>query len=491
VKRRLFFFLTAVLTALAGCDSRPSSGDRVLVAKFPYEAHVSDPNRFDVVVFKYPEAPVNKVTHVPTNYIKRLLGLPGEILAIFFGRLFHIPAPSPGSPPHFNDLANGNVDPNNLWKLPRENENIDQFMAGDFTIIRKPPAVMMAMRRIVYDNDFPAKDLPGAAWERWLPAEGSGWKADKGRGFTYQAAAKNEVDWLRYRHILRPLEENRDKPPVSGSKPELITDFMAYNSFKTDSGVDVTPSPNWVGDLMLECNVQVAKADGEFWIELSKGINRFQARWDLSSGICTLFQVSMDNKRVELDSKPTRLKTSGNYQVRFSNIDARLAVWVDRDLPFENGREYPPPEVRGPGEDKLSEEALRARLGPTKNDLEPASIGSKGGSVEVRSLRLWRDTYYTQSANRASDIMPPGASWDQGTKSRMAYMEILADPSQWEFFKKMPYKTMYVQPDHYLCLGDNSQQSSDSRAWGLVPERLMLGRALLVYFPFDRAGAIR
>ena len=41
-----------------------------------------------------------------------------------------------------------------------------------------------------------------------------------------------------------------------------------------------------------------------------------------------------------------------------------------------------------------------------------------------------------------------------------------------------------MQPGHYLCLGDNSTESSDSRDWGAVPERLMLGRALMVYYPF-------
>jgi len=51
--------------------------------------------------------------------------------------------------------------------------------------------------------------------------------------------------------------------------------------------------------------------------------------------------------------------------------------------------------------------------------------------------------------------------------------------------------TLYVQPNHYLCLGDNSPESSDSRVWGLVPNRLLLGRALLVYYPFGRAGRIR
>jgi signal peptidase I len=57
--------------------------------------------------------------------------------------------------------------------------------------------------------------------------------------------------------------------------------------------------------------------------------------------------------------------------------------------------------------------------------------------------------------------------------------------------RKQHFATMYVQPGHYLCLGDNSQASADSRDWGLVPERLMLGRALVVYFPLDRIGPIR
>jgi len=49
----------------------------------------------------------------------------------------------------------------------------------------------------------------------------------------------------------------------------------------------------------------------------------------------------------------------------------------------------------------------------------------------------------------------------------------------------------YVQPDHYLCLGDNSAQSSDSRRWGTVPDRLMLGKAVFVFFPVGRLGFIK
>ena len=83
-----------------------------------------------------------------------------------------------------------------------------------------------------------------------------------------------------------------------------------------------------------------------------------------------------------------------------------------------------------------------------KNDLEPVSIGVRGG-VAVDHLQVWRDTYYTNPDGDASSAL-----------------------------------TLYVQPGHYLCLGDNSPQSSDGRDWGLVPERLLLGRAQLVYYPF-------
>jgi signal peptidase I len=49
----------------------------------------------------------------------------------------------------------------------------------------------------------------------------------------------------------------------------------------------------------------------------------------------------------------------------------------------------------------------------------------------------------------------------------------------------------YVQPGHYFCMGDNSAHSSDSRSWGAVPERLMLGKAVFVFWPRTRIGFIR
>lgn len=48
-------------------------------------------------------------------------------------------------------------------------------------------------------------------------------------------------------------------------------------------------------------------------------------------------------------------------------------------------------------------------------------------------------------------------------------------------------------PEHrYFALGDNSYNSYDSRYWGSVPEENLVGRGLLVYWPFNRHwGLIR
>jgi signal peptidase I len=47
--------------------------------------------------------------------------------------------------------------------------------------------------------------------------------------------------------------------------------------------------------------------------------------------------------------------------------------------------------------------------------------------------------------------------------------------------------TIEVNRGEYFVLGDNSENSGDSRFWGFVPEKEVAGKPLFVFYPFSRA----
>src|SRR5262249_10261098 len=100
-----------------------NTGDRVLVAKFEYDFNVGGldmPERYQVVVFKYPETP--QKNYIPLNYIKRLIGLPRETIAIHYGKLYRYVGLN-------YDQEDEGVPKLELWK--KDHMHVDDKAAGD------------------------------------------------------------------------------------------------------------------------------------------------------------------------------------------------------------------------------------------------------------------------------------------------------------------------------------------------------------------------
>lgn len=435
-----------------------SSGDKVLVHKAWY--HIQPPSRWNVVVFKYPAEPQKR--HELQNYIKRLWGFGGETIAVHRGKVLMTKSlnyPNEPEADRIEDAWQPSYYRHNAEDAKRlfEKGRLEGFPEGQngFELLRKPDDLAIAERRLVYDNDHQSDTLASkGAPPRWHidPTRMSkiAWGIDnerKPKQFTHDG---DDFGWIRYQHLTENIWAN---PP--NAKPAPIRNMMGYNTPRLPLNKKQDLFDYWCGDLMVECQANLKSNDAAITLELSKGIYRYQARF--AGGKVVLARIGGGAEKV-LVEKPSPVTGAGRYDLRLMNIDCRLRVHVngkaidfgkDADYPLEVIKEYDPLDS---GKEGWTQ----------RNDLDaPASIGAKG-QVELSKLKIWRDTVYTAQGimNRPGDYA--------------------------EYFD-----TFYVQPGHYLCLGDNSAQSSDSRDWGTVPERLMLGKAAFVFWPYNRLGFIK
>lgn len=75
-----------------------------------------------------------------------------------------------------------------------------------------------------------------------------------------------------------------------------------------------------------------------------------------------------------------------------------------------------------------------------------------------------------------------GVLWRNGSKAAIDWSAELMD---------YQLEPLMVPPDHLLVLGDNRNASLDSHLWGPLPQKALIGTAVLRYWPLNRFGWLR
>jgi type IV secretory pathway protease TraF len=315
------------------------------------------------MVFKYPE-------DTSRNYIKRVVGLPGETIAVRDGDVY------------INDR-----------------------------IARKPWPVQEALwRRCLFSDKA----------DSWKPDDDRYWTASD-EELVVNTQNADEAQYVSYQRELLAYEE---RDPRESHRFQRIT----------------------TADVMLEsCLVPRAMAGTVhvlFDIKFTRGAIEVLDQWNVR------FPLLSESTRPQLyragrlvaTGVPFELRPQSPVLVQVCNVDRTLIVRLDGHEVLRY--EYEP--------------MRRIAAWPGFESEAKVALGCKRGHVAFRRLGLYADVYYTQMPDRYAVRSPFGI------------------PDNW-----------------FFVMGDNSINSNDSRQWGPVPRRYLVGDAFLVLWPLGRMKVVR
>lgn len=431
---------------------RLAAGDRVFVLK--YLPRVHRPERWDVVVFKDPNQ--------HTNFIKRLLGLPGEQIALVDGDVFYRPF----------------VEGTTLEAGP------DAWRADDWDIARKSERTQRTMFQPVFDSRYTPVVAEPSYRPPISPDTPAAWSGiERSHNWTYTSERPTRLAWNQRRPITDTnpynqtfpwvqLDASPDDPTVRAFQPYPVSDIAISVAVEpTQSPVTVTPNLRARGFVFQGVIDPVAKS-----ASVRMRPEAGDTEWTV-----------LDS--VSIASPPIDRVT----EVEFWHVDQALWLFIDGKLIAggpEKGayRLSPAQRIAGamvPSFDELvnyqnagngiTEAGVFARNDLYRN-AEPG-VDFEGGPFTLHRFQIHRDTYHQIKTARGNE------------------------PTRGGHYDNFPS----LAGDQYFMSGDNSSNSQDSRYWtersmhpwvrklidnapGVINRDLIVGKAFIVYFPAPLDG---
>lgn len=396
------------------------AGDRILVQKYLY--NLFPPKRWDVVVFKNPEL-------ASQNFIKRLIGLPGEEIWIVDGDIF-----------------------------------VREDASEQWHIARKPPSTQRGLWRRVFSSEYaPIRpELDGQTWFK-SPWSGANWLTGARQSYRCETPDQSRLEW--------------------NSTTWPIWDWVPYNEWpgKLRYWNQIGRFP--VGDVRLKAGIEPDESGLEVIAMVGTREHEFRALFGPD-------RVGLEMRRrapgsgigidwIELTATDWSGFDAGTVtSVEFWHVDQALALVVDGRRLLETTYEWSP-------SDRLRYATGQDADVYRKGDRGTPSLGAddtykrvkpslswtfRGSALTMHRVGLDRDLYYEPIQN-SRDGTALATHPSKPAKLGPEHFFVLGDNSP-------------SSKDGRLWTSvDDAVRLQIDDAIGVVHRKLMLGKAFFVYFP--------
>ena len=319
-------------TSLA--DSHLINGDRVLVDKNVY--HLRSPRRWEIAVFICPD-------DLTKPYVKRVVGLPGEIIVIDDGDVYTL---------------NENL-PKERVLLRKSFVEVRETCIPVFDMAYRPRPGGWGPRWLVYPAEQDPR-LPQTEGGPPRPAD----SATVGEGTLVLDASASPQHQVKLEYRNWDLDEEKEVPVLSTN---------GYDG-SGSTGSNIYP----VHDFFVTCEIEVVSASegSVFACRLFDGADAVAA--DVSVGDRKSGQANLSHDRLGgLGSAgKVALEPGRRYSFEMAFVDRRVLLALDGREIVE--ADLPPEPKRG---------SVR----------RPLQLGARGCKVVVHGLKLYRDIHYTKA----------------------------------------------------------------------------------------------